>query len=101
MADFVDGSELLPQPETYPPPRQSPPSSPKISTHTPSSFDEYLQINSIAARDLPAGESCIYYQLVLVMIKFCKHQMIFTVRVCLLHAMMYLLYPPCPLRNQE
>lgn len=70
MDDFVDCSELLPQPETYPPPRQSPPSSPKLSSRTLSSYDEYLLINPAAAKNLPKGESCIYYQLIQMVINF-------------------------------
>ena len=56
--DLSDCDESLLQPDTYPHPEPSPPTSPmsKHLTHEFSSCDEYLQINQAAVQDLPEGD---------------------------------------------
>ena len=56
--DLSDYAEPFPQPETYPHQKPSP-LSPKLETHKPSFCDEFLLLNSTAARDLPGGKNCI------------------------------------------
>ena len=50
--DYV---EPLSQPETYPNPKPGPPLLPKLP-HRFSSCDEFLQVNSAAAQNIPEGE---------------------------------------------
>ena len=59
MDDFCD-EEPLPQPETYPHPKSSPPLSPEHSTRRVSPCDEYVLISDQAtAQNLPKGENFI------------------------------------------
>ena len=51
-----DYDQPIPQPETYPHVKLSPPSSPKLSKCVPS-CDEYLLINPATANDLPESKN--------------------------------------------
>ena len=57
--DSSDYDDPIPQPETYPFHKPSPPSSPKLSQHKISSCDEYLLVNPNTAQGLTEGENCI------------------------------------------
>lgn len=52
--DFI---EPVPQPETYPILKPSPPSSPKQSMRKLSLCEEFLPVNQAAVQDLPEGEN--------------------------------------------
>ena len=59
LHDFSNSEDSLSQPETYPKP--NPPLSLKLPTCRLSSCDEFLQVNSGDAQDLPKGK--IIYKL--------------------------------------
>ena len=105
--DSNDYAEPLSQPETYPQPKPSPPSSPKLATRRFSSCDEFLQINSADAQDLPEGESYSYsvtsdsYPHNVIMMLFSLMFKVISMVRMFLNPMMCQLYPCCLLRSQK
>ena len=61
--DSSDYEEPIPQPETYPCLKISPPSSPKLLSRRFSLCDEYFLVNQATTQGLPEGENCIWLTL--------------------------------------